>query len=398
MSDTAEPKSAARAGARLGTRFLVFPQPPFVPGYERPEVVWLSVAPGEVRAGPQDRRMYVASPTRAKRPYRYPDLPPLRGPRLPPVEPGPDGHFDHLDPASEDFLAAHVYACVRRVLDVCESWLGRPVPWFFEPTYDRLEIVPVIPGWENAHSGFGFLEMGETAETGRPFPHALNFDAIAHETGHLILMGIAGTPRGKAGPDFFAYHEAAADMVALLGLLQFDTAMDRILRRTRGNLLVHNELDRFAEISDERRIRSFSNSLKLSDVGSEVHDRSKPFAGALFDALVEIHQTLAYERGLSGIDPRAFRDLRRELSDADIRGALGGDSGDYALRHFGLKGALAEARDVIGEALLGSWPRLDPDTLDFATAAEAFLEAASRGRARTYVAQIEDCFAWRQII
>ena len=25
--------------ARLGTRFLVYPQPPFVPGYERPEVV-----------------------------------------------------------------------------------------------------------------------------------------------------------------------------------------------------------------------------------------------------------------------------------------------------------------------------------------------------------------------
>lgn len=398
MAGIAEPKSAAGAQARLGTRFLVFPQPPFVPGYERPEVVWLSVAQGEVRAGPQDRRMYVASPVDAKRPYRYPDLPPLRMRRLPPVEPGPDGHFDHLDPRDEAFLAAHVYACVRRVLDVCESWLGRPVPWFFEPTYDRLEIVPLIPGWENAHSGFGFLEMGETQDHGRAFPHALNFDAIAHETGHLILMGVAGTPRGTAGPDFFAYHEAAADTVALLGLLQFDTAMDRILRRTRGNLLIHNELDRFAEISDERRIRSFSNSLKLGDVGAEVHDRSKPFAGALFDALLEIHQTLAFERGLTDIDPRAFRDLRRELPEADLRRALDGTPGDYALRHFGLKAALAEARDLVGEALLGSWSRLDPDTLDFATAADAFLAAASRGRARPFVGQVEECFAWRQII
>jgi hypothetical protein len=26
----------------LGTRFRIFPQAPFVPGYERPETVWLS--------------------------------------------------------------------------------------------------------------------------------------------------------------------------------------------------------------------------------------------------------------------------------------------------------------------------------------------------------------------
>lgn len=398
MADVAEPKSTSSSQARLGTRFLVFPQPPFVPGYERPEVVWLSVPPGEVKAGPQDRRMYVAAPAAPKRPYKFPDLPPVRTRCLPPVEPGPDGHFDHLDPRDEAFLSAHVYACVRRVLDVCESWLGRPAPWFFEPTYERLEIVPVIPGWENAHSGFGFLEMGETFEFGQPFPHALNFDAIAHETGHLILMGITGTPRGRGGPDYFAYHEAAADMVAMLGLLHFDTAMDRILRRTRGNLLIHNELDRFAEISDERRVRSFSNSLKLGDVGAEVHDRSKPFAGALFDALLEIHQSLAFSRGLSDMDPRAFRDLRRELPDSDIRRALKASGENYALRHFGLKVALAEARDLVGEALLRSWSSLDPDTLDFADAAQAFLAAASRGRARPFVTQIEDCFAWRQIV
>jgi hypothetical protein len=397
MRDFGDGTPAAVGEARLGTRFLVFPQPPFVPGYERPEVVWLSVKPGEVHAGPQDPRMYVAVPAEAKRPYRFPDLPPVRCRCLLPVEPGPGGHFDHLDPADEAFLGPHAYACVRRVLDLCESWLGRTVPWFFGSSYDRLEIVPLIPGWDNAHSGFGFLEMGESPGPDRPFPYALNFDAIAHETGHLVLMGIMGTPRGVPGPDFLAYHEAAADMVALLGLLQFDTAMDRILRRTRGNLLVHNELDRFAEISDERRIRSFSNSLKLGDVGDEVHDRSRPFAGALFDALLEIHQSLAFARGLSAVDPRAFRDLRREMADGDIRRALHDGADSYELRHFGLKAALAEARDIVGEALLRSWSGLDPETLDFAAAAEAFLDAADRGRGRPFVTQMEDCLAWRQI-
>src|SRR4051794_1441094 len=93
MADITERDSGASFEARLGTRFLVFPQPPYVPGYERPEVVWLSVPAGQVRAGPQDSRMYVAAPVAPKAPYRFPDLPPVRGRCLPPVEPGSGGHF-----------------------------------------------------------------------------------------------------------------------------------------------------------------------------------------------------------------------------------------------------------------------------------------------------------------
>src|SRR5215211_4998365 len=80
------------ATARLGTRFLVFPQPPFIPGYERPEVVWISTPVGYIAPGPADARMYVVDPLLPKRPYAFPDLPPYGGPIHPPVEPGPDGH------------------------------------------------------------------------------------------------------------------------------------------------------------------------------------------------------------------------------------------------------------------------------------------------------------------
>ena len=390
---------AGRADAPgLGTRFLVFPQPPFVPGYERPEVVWLRPSPGELMPGPADRRMYVANPVEPKAPYHFPVLPPYPGRVRPPAEPGPDGHFDNLAPGSEGFLDAHAYACVRRVLDICEGYVGREIPWYFAPSVERLEIVPRIPEWDNAQSGPGYLELGESDDADSRYCYGLNFDAIAHEVGHLVLLGEIGLPDGEPGPDFFPYHEAAADFVSLLGLLHFDTALDRILRRTRGNLLIHNELDRFAETSGERQVRSFSNSLRLSDVSFEVHDRSRPFGAALFDCLIEVHQALLYDRGLSGLDPRAFSDLRRQIDPAEIVRELDGDPADYEYRHFAVKAALADARDIVGEALVRSWRRLDPGSLDFEAAAEAFLLAMDRGRGQPFAAQVEDCFGWREIL
>jgi hypothetical protein len=192
--DALPDSAGADETGQLGTRFLVFPQPPFVPGYEQPEIVWISTAPSQLSAGPADTRVYVVDPALPKPPYQAPYLPPFAGAPAPPAEPGPDGHFDHLSPDSRPFLAAHAFACVRRVLDICEGYLGRRLPWFFEPTYERLEIVPHII-WDNAQSGFGFLELGEDDSwPERPFPYALNFDAIAHETGHIVLLGALGLP------------------------------------------------------------------------------------------------------------------------------------------------------------------------------------------------------------
>ncbi len=384
--------------ARLGTRFLVFPQPPFVRGYERPERVWISPSPGEIMAGPADRRIYVIDPALPKRPYRYPYLPPYEGSLNAPAEAGPDGHFDYLDPGSRQFLAAHAFACVRRLLDICESYLGREIPWFFEITHKRLEIVPRL-SLANAHSGYGYLELGESDADDTPFPFALNFDAIAHETGHLILLSVLGVPRsGRPSQDFFGYHEAVADFLSLLGLLHFDSALDRILRRTKGNLMLMNELDRFAELSPEKQVRMFNHALKMRDVGSEIHDRARPFSGALFDSLIEIYQILLLERGLTDLDPREVEDLRAELTSSDIEEAFAITSEEYAFRHFEVKAALAEARDIVGEMLVRSWRDQNPDDLSLAGAAEALVAAAATGRGRRFADRVRGNFAWRGVL
>ena len=383
--------------ARLGTRFLAFPQPPFIPGYERPEIVWVSTPLGEIAPGPADRRMYVVDPLLPKAPYDFPYLPPFKGAVHPPAIPGPDGHFDHIPVDSREFLSAHVFACVRRVLDICQSYLGREVPWFFQLGYDRLEIVPHLE-WDNAHSGYGFLEMGEDDARGDLYPFALNFDAVAHEVAHLVLLGTLGLPRTQSPTqDFLAYHEAVADFVSLLGLLHFDTALDRILRRTRGNLLLNNELDRFAELSDEKQVRVLSHSLHLRDVGEEIHDRSKPFAGALFDTLVEIFQLILVERNLSSLDPREVEEARLELSGDELERELSVSRRDYELRHFAVKSSLIEARDLVGEMLTRSWSMLEADGLSFRDAAHAVIMAAESSRGSRFADRVYGNFAWRGI-
>ena len=399
VGNIVEAEADSGAEQSLGTRFLVFPQPSYVPGYEKPEVVWLAPSRERIHVGPADSRMYVIDPVNAKSPYVAPVLPPYAGRVRPAAEPGPDGHFDHITPSSPAFLSTHSYACARRVLDICEGYLGRRMIWFFEPELSRLEIVPHIADWDNAQSGFGFLELGESGTGRSTASFALNFDSVAHEMGHLVLLSELGLfERKAANSEFFAYHEAVADFISLLGLLHFDSAIDRILRRTKGELLIHNELDRFAELSDEKQIRSFNNSLRMGDVGEEVHDHSRPFAAALFDCLLEVHQALLYERGLSDIDPRQYSDLRHQLAPMQIENKLHAARGEYETRHFATKAALQEARDIVGESLFGSWRYLHPDSLSLRTAAESFLEVADRGRARPFVNQFEDCLRWRDVL
>lgn len=382
---------------QLGTRFRIFPQSSFIPGYEEPETIWISTPPDRIGPGPADQRMYVVDPMLDKRPYEFPYLPPYAGALRPPAVAGPDGHFDHLEIGSREFQAAHVFGCARRVLDICESYIGREVPWFFEPTYPRLEIVPQLR-WDNAQSGYGFLELGEDDTRDETEPFALSFDAVAHEVGHLVIFGVMGLPRSEPPHQYYAYHEAVADFISLIALLHFDTALDLVLRRTRGNLLMINELDRFAETADEKQVRLFSHSLKMGDVSDEVHDLAKPFGGALFDLLIEVYQALLYERGLSDLHPRDFWSLRDEYSEAEIEEALTVSIGAYEARHFAFKSALEEARDIVGEVLVRSWEELAPDWLDYRSAAEAMIATAAQCRAEAYADRIHDNFAWRGIL
>jgi len=153
------PHSQDRTIRQFGTRVRLFGQSHYIEGFEEPEVVWLSPPAGSIGPGPADDRMYVVDPIDKETPYEFPYLPPYRGPAHPPVLPDAAGHFDYLDVNTRDFIAVHMYGGIRRTLDIWEGYFGRRIEWQFRQRFNRLELVPII-NWDNAQSGFGFIETG----------------------------------------------------------------------------------------------------------------------------------------------------------------------------------------------------------------------------------------------
>lgn len=392
-----------------GTRFRLFPQPSFLEPLRDPETVWVSPPAGAIGPGPSDDRMYVVDPIGKPQPYGparrlygppFLYLPPWEGPVRPPAMPDRDGHFDHLEPGAPEFEAAHAYGIARRVLEIWEDYLGRPIDWHFGDDLERLEIV-LLPPLQNATAGYGFIELGSEARRGDGVHlFSLNFDIIAHEMGHLILYSELGRPN-LATPEgeFFGFHECGADLIALISTLHFDSVVDRLLATTRGNLYTFNELNRFAELSANQQIRLAGNSTKLSDFASgwtSEHDLSEPLTGAIFDVLVDVFHDKLVRQGIIGAETEALMD---ELEQRNELGVVIQEVFDraYARNHEPFRQALLEARDHIAINLAEVWRRLSPDRLRYAAVGDILLELDLEMTGGRHRNDIRSNFRWRDI-
>ena len=390
-----------------GTRFLLYPQTPVLTGFGEPEIVWVSPPAGEILPGPADDRMYVADAIDKREPYDYPYLPPYDGPVRPPVLPGPDGHFDHLEVGSIDFQAAHMYGTLRLVLDVWQAYFGRRIEWHFRDTYERLELVPWV-NWNNAQCGYGFIEMGyRRTANGLQVPMALNFDVLAHELGHGILYSEIGLPaEGEVGAQYVAFHESASDLVAIITALHFDTIIDLLLEGTSGNLYVRNILNRVGETSPTEQIRLASNRLRMSDVPDvrtpveqlsqpERHRLGEPLTGAVFDVLVEVFQQNLVDGG--AIDPELDALSRRGIGDrAHLAESQRRFDEAFRASPTAFKQALVNARDFMGLMLANAWRRLRPN-LTFVDVGSAMMRADLELTGGYYHPEMFDSLVWREI-
>ena len=366
-----------------GTRFLLYPQPPFLDNFAEPEVVTVSPPAGSVGPGPSDDRMYAIHPVGKElqygvhtsgngRPFMY--LPSWQGDIVAPALPDELGHFDHLEPGTPQFETAHLFGTARFALDVWERYFGRPIQWHFASDYDRLEL-SVLPTLANAIVGWGFLEAGVVkTEEGIPRAFSMNFDVIAHEIGHAIVYQEVGLPDPETdNAEYFGFHESAADLVALLASLHFDSVTDSILRRTSGNLYTVNKLSRFAELDDNEQIRLAANDRVMSEFASgwsDEHHLAQPLTGAVFDILVDIFHENLLDRGLI---PPEMEDLSDKLEGDPDYGAILQDDFDrlFGQNPDGFKMALLDARDFMGIMLADAWQLLSADTLTYAGVGEA---------------------------
>ena len=389
-----------------GTRFKLFPQPRFLDDFEEPEVVYVSSPAGSLGPGPQDHRMYTIFPIGKTQPYGIAAQgggpaasPPWTGRIHPLAEPDAEGHFDYLDPGSPQFEAAHLFGTVRFVLDIWEDYFGREIPWHAAKHYDRQELT-ILPSLENAYSGYGFLEMGGDRKHGRYKPFSLNFDVIAHEVGHAIIYSEIGVPhpRGTTG-EYFGFHESAADLVALISSLHFDSLVMRLLDNTHGNLYRLNNIVRMAELSGNKQIRIAANDVRLSEFEEgwvKEHKLSQPLTGAFFDILVDIFHEMLLDYGAITPEMEDLSDKLLATPDyAPVMQSLFDDA--YAANPAAFKMALIDARDVLGNYLADTWASLAKDGLNFVDVARVFEAVDKQHTGGRYQSIIRGNFELRDI-
>ena len=403
---------AAAPLARGGTRFRLFPV--YAEGLPL-ETITVPMPPGSIGPGPSDSQMYVVDASAKPSPYDPPAyVPPFVGATLPPALPDAQGHFDHIPVGSPQFLSAHLYGSVRHTLDIWQRALGRPIVWADADLHPRLELIPLLD-WDNAQSGPGFLETGIwRGADGSVQPFALNFDVIAHETGHQILFATMGVPRADAiSVPFLAFHEAFSDLIALLGVMHFPAVLRLLLQETKGNLYVLNLVNRFAETSATTQIRLISNLSTMGDVagialapdgswidpaglGRNQHAIAAPLSAAIFDVLVEVYQDTLVAGGLLPPEHDARGWTRAEVDAAfdDLHRATG-----RALRRFeaGFVGAIMLARDSVAKALAHVMLTVHPERLSFDEVAARFIEGMLEEGFGPLLGRMLDHFEWRGI-
>lgn len=369
----------------MTARFRLFVQPPVDSASSVSEVVVVSTPYGRLGPGPSDGSMYVVEPLGKRTPYgvnrghfgtKYLYLPPWNGACAAPVEPDLQGNFDYLRPADPGFAAAHAYGAVRFTLDVWERYLGQPVSWHFGRHLERLEI-SLLPQWDNAQYGYGFLELGSKDDDDGSLPFHLDFDVIAHEVGHAIIYDKLGVPdRGTELPEYLGFQESFSDCVSLIAAMHFPSVLEEVLDSTQGNLYLANRLSAFSEYSPYRQVRSANNDSTMAEFVKHYaneHELSKPLTGAVFDILIDVFHRLLVMRGaIPG-------DLDRLSDQAETRSELRellqlGFARHYQSARPVFFSALEDARDIVGRYLALALLRAEPEYLTYEVFGEMLLE------------------------
>jgi hypothetical protein len=142
-------------------------------------------------------------------------------------------------PEDPEFRAQNVYAVAAHTLALFEQQLGRPVPW--HSGLPQLDLVAqASAGKANAFYSrerncvlFGWLPVLAS----RPSLYtALSYDVIAHEVSHAILDGLRPRFTQPSLPDQLAFHEALADLVALLSVFTVPGVALRLLAPQAGRI------------------------------------------------------------------------------------------------------------------------------------------------------------------
>lgn len=159
-----------------------------------------------------------------------------------------DGGVEPSD-TNPHFHQQMVYAVVSHLLRIFDRALGRQVR--FRPakkaTHTRLTVLPhgmqeasAYYDNEGVRLAFGQFPAQESSAgrniPGQPIYTCLTHSIVVHETTHALLDGLRPGFVYPAGADSMAFHEAFADVIALLQQLTFQEPLLETIQRTGGRL------------------------------------------------------------------------------------------------------------------------------------------------------------------
>jgi subtilisin family serine protease len=156
--------------------------------------------------------------------------------------------------ANPQFHQQMIYAVAMKTIEHFERAMGRPVLWRPRPdargrdTFVRQLLVrPHELRQANAFYSparvallFGYFDA-DASISGAVVPGSriytcVSHDIIAHETTHAILDGVQRRLQEATNPDVLAFHEAFADIVALLQHFTLSGLLRQQIRDTRGDV------------------------------------------------------------------------------------------------------------------------------------------------------------------
>lgn len=144
-----------------------------------------------------------------------------------------------LDP---NFHAQNTHAIAASTLLEFETALGRHVNWGFESGSHELKIAPHAFADLNAFYSrrdealvFGYYPK---TDQGKDYAFTcLCFDIVVHETTHAILDGLRTEYMQPASADQAAFHEAFADIIAILSVFRSDEIISHGLGNEAGKTI-----------------------------------------------------------------------------------------------------------------------------------------------------------------
>ncbi len=225
-----------------------------------------------------------------------------------PVKANSEGNFI-LDPKTQtyDFDTVNTFSYVHRTLNMYRrSFANMPSP----PTLNwqwgeqAISVLPDAGEMENAYynrdqKSLNFFHF--TANNGQVIMTCRAQDIVAHETGHAVLDGICPGFMESYLPQTGAIHEAFGDISSMFVLLDDPQACEEVILKSKCDLhqkglFLTDLANQFGVAIGQREgLRNANNSLKLSDVGNEVHALSQVFTGAIYNILTDMfHNNLDF--------------------------------------------------------------------------------------------------------